>query len=489
MLQGFNLSLTVDPRVGPLFENLDLSIGDGEKVALVGRNGVGKTRLIRILAGLDQPSSGRCVLTDGSSVAYLPQDFEREFDGSPTDLYEDVPYHALARAASRVSLDSELLHHPYPTLSFGEKMKCALAHMLATEPRVLLLDEPTNHLDVVAKSWLTEFLVECHESVLLVCHDRAILTEVPGKIYEMTPRGLTEYTGNYQDMQEEKQETAARQRREWEVHQIETRRLKNAAEDIRQRAIRSAKKPNSNNYNAFAKGFYTAKQARVDKQATMVLGRVQKQIKDGPDKPFEADGLRFEFPTRLLRTGVPLHVRKLGKSFGDRVVLEDVNLTLENRSRLAIVGPNGCGKSTLLRILQGKETADEGEVEWSNDVALASMSQGRDALDPNLPAHIAAGGDPEDARTFLACLGMRGAVGERLVRNLSVGERTKVEIAAMVVQGANVLMLDEPTNHLDIPSVEALESALLAFPGIVIVVSHDKEFVERVATEVLILGG
>ncbi len=179
MLQGFDLSLTVDPRVGPLFEHLDLAIGDGEKVALVGRNGVGKTRLIRILAGLDSPSSGRVVLTQGSSVAYLPQDFARSFTGSLTELYDEVPFHALAKAATRVGLASHLLHQSYETLSFGEKMKGAIASLLAAEPTILLLDEPTNHLDIPAKEWLTDFLVECPESVVPVSYTHLTLPTTP----------------------------------------------------------------------------------------------------------------------------------------------------------------------------------------------------------------------------------------------------------------------------------------------------------------------
>jgi ATPase subunit of ABC transporter with duplicated ATPase domains len=153
-----------------------------------------------------------------------------------------------------------------------------------------------------------------------------------------------------------------------------------------------------------------------------------------------------------------------------------------------VVGPNGAGKTTLLRLLTGELEADAGEIVWSSDARIAILSQARNAVDASLPAAQAAGGEPQLARTILACLGMRGEIGGRLVGNLSVGERTKVEIASMILQGANVLILDEPTNHLDIPSLEALEAALTRFEGVVIFVSHDAEFVSRLATEVLELG-
>lgn len=488
MLQAFNLSVTVDPRQGPLFHQLSLSVGDGEKVALIGHNGVGKTRLIRVLAGLDIPTEGQIVLTEGSVVAYLPQDFDHGFEGTLTELYEEIAFYALARTCHRVKLDQSLLHVPYIQLSLGEKMRGAIASLLAQEPTVLLLDEPTNHLDIAAKEWLTSFLIDCPESVLLICHDRAILNQVPTKIYELSPQGLEAFTGNYDDLIQEKQETEARQRREYDAHQIETRRLKNAAESIRQRAVKTGKRPPGNNYSAMAKPYFEAKKARVEKQAKAVVERVKREIKDAPTKPFESDAIRLTFPTKPLRSEQVLSARGLSKCFGEKRLFENLKLTIERNDRLAIIGSNGTGKTTLLRILLQDEQADEGSVLWSSDAQIAVLSQSRNSVSSDIPAFEAVGGDPEQARTFLACLGMRKLVGERLVRNLSVGERTKVEIAAMIMRGANVLVLDEPTNHLDIPSIEALEIALTNFPGVVIFVSHDQEFVNRMATETVVLG-
>lgn len=486
MLQGFNLSLTVDPRVGPLFNNIDISVGDCEKVALVGRNGVGKTRLLRILAGLDEPSSGRVVLSTGSAIAYLPQDFDHGFEGTLTELF-DVPYHSFAKAASQIGLDPDLLHEPYGQLSLGERMRGTIAGLLASEPTVLLLDEPTNHLDSAAKAWLTGFLKDCRESVLLVCHDRAILNQVPEKVAELTPRGLEVYSGNYAAMLEQKQTSEARQQREWEEHRAETRRLRNVAETIKQRAVKTGRKPPGNNYSAAAKPFYEAKKARVEKQSKAVLARVEREIKVAPEKPHAGDALKIEFPTRPLRSAIPLHVRGLTFGFGERALFEDLDITLESRARLAIVGPNGSGKTTLLRILTGDLEPDEGQVEWAGDVLMATLSQARTSVAMDEPAGQAVGGDLQQARTLLACLGMRGEIGGRIVSKLSVGERTKVEIASMIMRGANVLILDEPTNHLDIPSLIALEDALSAFPGVVIFVSHDPEFVDRLATDILSL--
>ncbi len=433
-------------------------------------------------------TSHQVILTAGSSIAYLPQDFDHGFDGSLVELYDAIPYYAVAKACHRVKLDLGLLHVPYRQLSLGEKMRGAIASLLAGEPTVLLLDEPTNHLDGEAKEWLTEFLVDCDESVLLICHDRAILNAVPTKIYDLTPQGMEVYSGSYDDMIQEKRETDTRQRREWDVHKVETRRLKNAAEAIRQRAVKTGKKPSGNNYSGFAKPFFEAKKARVEKQAKAVVVRVEREITAAPKKPFVADAIKMDFPTKKLRSTQLLLVRGLSKRFGPKVLFENLNITVEKSDRLAIVGPNGTGKTTLLRVLLGEETADAGSVQWSPDVQIATLSQSRTDMRMDIPAFAAVGGDEEAARTFLACLGLKKLVGERPVCQLSVGERTKVEIASMMMQGANVLVLDEPTNHLDIPSIEALEVALTVFPGVVIFVSHDTRFVERMATGKLELG-
>lgn len=474
--------------MGPLFAGVDLALSEGEVVALVGRNGVGKTSLLRVLAGIEPPTEGRVVLARGAQIAYLPQDFDHGFEGTLAELF-DVPYHALARTANRVGLDADLLHAPYEQLSLGEKMRGTIAGLLATEPTLLLLDEPTNHLDIEAKAWLIEFLSSCREAVLLVCHDRAVLNAVPDRILELTPKRLVSYTGNYAAMQEEKQTQETRQRREWEDHRAETRRLKNVAEVVKQRALKTGKKPPGNEYSAITKPFYEAKKARVEKQAKAVLKRVQREISAAPEKPFEPDALKVEFPTLPLRSSQPLVVRGLSKAFGERVLFDRLDLTLERRSRLAITGPNGAGKTTLLKLLTRELEPDRGEIVWSGDAKIATLSQARTALDSTLSASEAAGGESQMARTVLACLGMRGDLGSRPVGQLSVGERTKVEIASMILHGANVLILDEPTNHLDIPSLEALEEALARFEGVVIFVSHDAEFVARLATEELALGG
>ncbi len=495
MLQAFQLSFSPDPRVGPLFEQLDFSLAPGEKVALVGRNGAGKSLLLSILAGRLTPDRGR-VVSGGERIAYLPQDFDHGFDGTLAELLArecpDAPDYVVAKTLHRLGLDSARLRQSYSTLSLGERMRGTLAALLAGEPDVLLLDEPTNHLDTTVKVWLESFLRTSPEAVLLVCHDRMVINAVADRVVELDRGTLVSYTGNYADMLAQKQDRDARQRASWERHREEDRRLRNAAEQMLQAGANVTKKPKNRTFDPAAKPFYAAKQARMDKVAKGILARVKRVRSDTPDKPFEPDAIELEFPSRPLRSPEAVAVRGLRKAYGAQVLFEKLNLTLCRGARIAVVGPNGAGKTTLFRILRGEESADDGTVVWASDARVATLSQARDALDPTQPAIRAlASRDSEAqqfARTALARLGMRGDLAERPIGVLSVGERTKVEIVAMLLTGANVLMLDEPTNHLDLASLDALESALVEFPGAILFTSHDRWFVDRVATETVTLG-
>lgn len=496
MLQAFGLSVSPDPRVGPIFQDVDLSLSEGGKVALVGRNGAGKSLLLRVLAGRLRPDAGRVVLRTGDRVGYLPQDFDHGFEGSLAELLEreapDAPAYVVARTLHRLGLDPARLDQRYSTLSLGERMRGALAALLAAEPTILLLDEPTNHLDVETKEWLERFLRDCHESVLLVSHDRAVINTIVDEVWELERGGLTPYTGDYDDLVEAKRLGHARQKEAWERHRSEDRRLRIAAEEAAQLAAKMTKRPTGRTYDPKQKSFYAGKQARLDGRAKAMLSRVEHAREDAPDKPFEADGLSLRFPARPLRSGEALAVRRLRKAYDGRELFEGLNFTVDPGDRLAVVGPNGAGKTTLFRILLGEETSDTGEIVWAPDARLSTLSQARQRLPLDLPAIRAL--SPRDAkaeqfaRTALAGLGVRSDAAGRPLGVMSVGERTKVELVAMLLSEANVLLLDEPTNHLDLPSIEALELALRDFPGAILFISHDREFVERLATERLELG-
>ncbi len=493
MLQAFDLSISPDPKAGILFQGVRLSVNAGEKVAIVGPNGAGKSLLLQILSRRLRPDSGRVVYLEGIHAAFLPQDFDLDFKGTLQELLEKVspsaPAFAIAKAMNRLGIEPVRLQQAFQTLSLGERMRGVLAALLAEEPDILILDEPTNHLDVDAKEWLEQFLSKCPEAVIFACHDRAVINEVADRILELERGSLHEFTGNYDDMVQMKSQKNAKQMSEWESHKSEDRRLRIATEALLQQATKVTKKPTGRTYDPKAKAFYSGMQAKIDRRAKAVRSRVLKGREAAPDKPFLADALALKFPCRPLRSSPVLTVRGLKKSFNGIELFSNLNFSLEKGSRVAIIGPNGSGKTTLFRILLDEMPSEMGEVAWSSDAKVAKLSQARDLLDRSKSAVKALKPQSAEeelfARTALARLGLRGDDVERPIGVLSVGERTKVEVVSMILGGANVLVLDEPTNHLDIASVEALENALVEFPGAILFTSHDRQFVERIATEVI----
>ncbi len=488
MLQASGLFYIADPRVGPLFENLSVSLLPGEKVALMGQNGCGKTKLLQILAGLIQPSSGQVVTRRGSKIGYLPQDFDFEFLGTLDEFIDGDPL--ATKWLGRFGLD-EKGDQCFATLSLGERMRAALAQLLAEEPTILLLDEPTNHLDLEARLWLEEFLLDCPQGVLMVCHDRAMVNAVVDRVLYLERAQLTQYAGGYDDMLRQKQEKFERDRTAYERERAESRRLKNAAEQTLQRATRMVDKTRIRDYSSKAAPYYNARAKGVDKRAKAIRTRVSHLMEDATEKPFVGDANKLEFLARPLRSDYPLTVRGLRKAYAEEL-FGGLNLSLEKGQRLALVGPNGCGKTTLMRILLDEEEADAGDIAWSGDAVIAYLSQSRHMLDSNLPILEALAPEtPREeqfVRSLLGRLLLRGEAVHKPVGVLSVGERTKVELVKLLMSPANVLLLDEPTNHLDVDSLEALESALHEFPGSVIFTSHDREFVDRVADDVVTVG-
>lgn len=482
--------MTVDPVVGPLFVDVTFAVGKGEHVALMGPNGAGKSVLIRhIVSGLGM-ASGRVVRP--GRIGYLAQDFDPMFDGTLGDRlrqdHPDLADHVLLRAFHRCRVSPSRLDRPFQELSPGERMRGLLAGLVADDPDLLVLDEPTNHLDGEARRWLTEFLCGFSEAVLFASHDRAFVDAVADRVLELERGHLREYTGNYSAMVEAKRMANDRQRRAFELERREDRRLRIAMEDQLQRAADIIKKPTGRTFSAAAKPHYGAVQAKMDKRAKAIRSRVVHARDEATEKPFEPDAIVLDFPTRPFRSPVALIVRQLTMAFAGDTLFEHLNITLPVGGRLAVRGPNGSGKTTLFRLLTGELTSGAGEILWSPQAQWATLSQERDALAGDVPVEAAIPGDSVFVRTALARLGMRGDVGRRPVDVLSVGERTKAEIVAMMASRANILILDEPTNHLDLASTESLESALIEFPGVVIFSSHDERFVDRVATEILDLS-
>ncbi len=499
---------------GPLFTDLGFELHAGERVGLVGPNGVGKTTLLRLLAGGDRPDDGEVRLHAGARVALLEQQPEFEpdcklFEEARSALDELVAAHddmvhtaeALARAtddtehkalAARYDRLNELLRHhdaynvdhrvehvldglgfvaqdyprPVDTFSGGQQSRLLLAKLLLAAPDVMLLDEPSNHLDIAATRWLEDYLVRQPEAMIIVSHDRYFLDRVVTKIFELNAGRLTSYPGNYQAYARLRQERYEHELKAWEAQQEYVAKQEDYIRRVHYGQLH--------------------KQAQSRKKALERLERVERPTL------LEAPHMHFG---DVRRTGdVVFQVDELAKAY-DRPLFSGLSFTLERGRRLGILGPNGSGKTTLLRILLGEEKPDAGTVQRGHLVEFGYYDQHLANLPADKPVIRAvwpeADPDAEEQamRNLLGRFGLTGDQVYQQVASLSGGERSRAALARLVSQGVNVLVLDEPTNHLDLWARDALEQALLAFEGTVVVVSHDRYFLNRVVDQLIVLEG
>jgi sulfate-transporting ATPase len=502
----YRLSRTHPPDKTVL-KDVSLSFLPGAKIGVLGLNGSGKSSLLKIMAGRDDGYTGEAMLAPGATVGLLEQepqlDETKDVKGNVEDgvrglrdlldrfnelaaNYSDETADEFARLQDRIdaadawNLDTQLeiamdaLRLPPPDadvskLSGGERRRVALCRLLLSAPDLLLLDEPTNHLDAESVAWLERHLEEYKGTVVAVTHDRYFLDNVAGWILELDRgRGLP-FQGNYSSWLEQKQERLAQE------DKSESARQKTIARELEwvresPKGRRKKAKARLNNYERL---LAEDRNAKVDQQ--------QIHIPPGPrlgDLVIETDGLR--------------------KGFGDRLLIEDLSFSLPPAGIVGIIGPNGAGKTTLFRMLVGQEQPDAGDLRLGETVDLAYVDQSRDALDPEKTVweEISEGydslkiGDREmNSRAYVGSFNFKGSDQQRKVGVLSGGERNRVHLAKVLRRGGNVLLLDEPTNDLDVDTLRALEEALLAFPGCAVIISHDRWFLDRVATHVLAFEG
>ncbi|MCH3968375.1 MAG: energy-dependent translational throttle protein EttA [Atopobiaceae bacterium] len=497
-----------------ILDDVTLSFFPGAKIGVVGPNGMGKSTLLKVMAGVEEVSNGEARLTPGYTVGLLEQEPRLDDDKTVLENIEqafgdviakvarfnaigeemadpDADYDALMAemgtlqddidAADGWDLDSQLsqamdaLQCPEPDapvsqLSGGERRRVALCRLLLEAPDLLLLDEPTNHLDAESVLWLEQFLHTYEGAVLAVTHDRYFLDDVAEWICEVDSGHLYPYKGNYSTYLETK---AARIAAQGERQERLAKRLASELEWVR----------------SSPKARQAKSRARLERYEQMEAEAASMQKTSISD---------IRIPTGPRLGAKVLEAKGLCKSYGDRVLIEDLSFMLPRNGIVGIIGPNGVGKTTLLKTIVGLEPLTSGTLDVGETVQISYVDQGRERLDDSKTLwelvsggndYIEVGGDKISSRGYVASFGFKGQDQQKPVGVLSGGERNRLNLALTLRQGGNLLLLDEPTNDLDVETLESLEEALLAFAGCSVVVSHDRWFLDRVATHMLAWEG
>ncbi len=498
-----------------VLKDIWLAFYPGAKIGVLGRNGAGKSSLLRIMAGQDTEFDGEARLTDGFTRGFLPQEPvlnpDKDVWGNVEeavahrramlDRYNEISaklgeplddrqmqklYDEMAKLQDQIDatntweVDREIeiafdvMNLPprdadVATLSGGERRRVALCKLLLQRPDLLLLDEPTNHLDAEAVAWLERHLSEYPGTVVAVTHDRYFLDNVAGWILELDRGRGIPWEGNYSSWLEQKQERLAKEEKSSLARQ---KTLQRELEWVRM-----------------------APRARQAKSKARIKAYEQMAAQDFEEQP---DEFEIQIPPGKHLGNLVIETQRLTKGFGDRVLIENLSFTLPAGGIVGVIGPNGAGKTTLFRMFVGEEQPDSGELRIGPTVELGYVDQNRDALKPDSSVFqeisggaesLEMGGRKIHARAYVSRFNFRGPDQEKKVGELSGGERNRVHLAKLLRRGSNVLLLDEPTNDLDVDTLRALEEAILNYAGCVVVISHDRWFLDRIATHILAFEG
>lgn len=495
-----------------ILDNVTLNFLPGAKIGVVGPNGAGKSTVLKIMAGLEQPSNGDAFLSPGYSVGILLQEpplneektvLENVQEGvadtkGKLDRFNEIAEQMATEYTDQLmeemgKLQEELDHEnawdldaqleqamdalgcppgdwPVTHLSGGERRRVALCKLLLEAPDLLLLDEPTNHLDAESVAWLEQHLAQYEGTVVAITHDRYFLDNVAGWILELDRGRAFPYEGNYSTYLETK---SARLKVEGQKDAKRQKRLKEELEWVRSNA----------------KGRQAKSKAR--------LARYEEMAAEA-EKMRKLDFEEIQIPPGPRLGNVVVEVEKLSKGFGEKLLIEDLSFTLPRNGIVGVIGPNGAGKTTLFKMILGQEKPDSGNVRVGDTVSVSYVDQSRASIDAKKTLwevvsdgldHINVGQVEMPSRAYVSAFGFKGPDQQKPAGVLSGGERNRLNLALTLKQGGNLLLLDEPTNDLDVETLSSLENALLEFPGCAVVITHDRWFLDRIATHILAYEG
>ncbi|MFC1887449.1 ribosomal protection-like ABC-F family protein [Candidatus Cloacimonadota bacterium] len=522
LVKAGNIKFYYEDQIESLFEELDFEINLKSRIGLIGRNGCGKTTLFSLIQRLNKPVEGSMYITPKLITGYLPQEvripkemvvqdflwqlkpqlyelkkkIEKAEQYSQQEMIENLTDFDLLggykfdvhfqKVMSQFNLDESFLVRKVSTLSGGEKTKIAFCRIVLGEPDLLLLDEPTNHLDLITLEWLEDYLNEISIPFVVISHDRKFLDNCVSEVWELKDKSITRYSGNYSSYKIQIDEEFNRKLHQYQSANKRIRKLQKAVSERKGWAKSHQGQTGNEGYAPVYESIVnTAKDAM--RRAKSVETRLNKEIKKAEtEKPWIEKKRDITFENVELNVRTVLTVENLRKAFGEKLVLDKLNFAVDTGSKIQVSGKNGSGKSTLFKIIMQKISDYDGTINWSPQARVGYYAQEIEELDTakSIINELLANdmSRQSQARTVLGSLNLRGDKVNQKIADLSIGERSKVALAKLIISDANVLVLDEPTNHLEIEAREALEEALIAFNGTIIFVSHDRYLCEKLAT-------
>ena len=487
-----------------VLQQIHLDIADQERIGLVGMNGSGKTTLANIIFGSLLPDGGTILrhsqqLKIGyllQSTSYTQSTFDSMVDKeAPTrdgDRFLELSSHLGLKKVQE--WDARRMG----SLSGGERTKLAIAHICASKPDILILDEPTNHLDFQGVEWLINEMKTYDAAMIIISHDRYFLDHTVDRIAELEDGISNHYPGNYTWYREEKSRRFQSQLHQYEEQkkyeqkiESEIDRLKNWSSKAHREAGKVGKMAEM---RTGVKEFYRSKAKKMDQQVKSRIKRLEKIEIEGVKKPKEEAKVQFDWNSPNKRGRRIVEAAQITKAFGERILFRDSSFYILRGEKIGLLGPNGCGKTTLIRMIMNGETADTGQLWVSPAARIAYLTQDVMDLNPELTVLELIEGthdirsDAGKARTMLANMGFDEAMLKKPIKQLSLGERTRIKLAGLIMQDQDLLILDEPTNHLDLTSREQLEETLASYTGTLLVVSHDRYFLEKTCDQLLVFA-